>query len=244
MKRRSVLKATAVFTLAMVTALPMAAKELRTKLRRVDGSVGKSRRVRINGERAWEVTLPPDGREEEIASEASGRQREELRDYTQTAQGTVRYSIDVLMPPWDDPDGRLEAKVMFFQLKPRKRRGESFWPYLSVEIPPDYRRAGPKVDFQFDLGPTMIKQSRSPMAPNRWYQLQVTVKWSTASDGYAIVELDDRQIARFDGVTVTDNSIPLVNFGTYRSHLNATDPSKLETVQLFFRRYRVERLSS
>lgn len=233
-------------SVAFVCQLPSIAsgQEIRQKLKRVSISVGAQRRVRVDGEKAWKFTLSPEGREREISHEKSGRQREELRDHSSNARGTVRYSLEFMLPKIDDPDGRLEAKFIFFQLKPRDKRTDSFYPYLSVEIPKNYRSQGPKVDFEFRVGKIHEVRSGKPISLNRWHRLDVIVRWTKQSDGLAEVIVDGRTIARHNGFTGPDIGDPLVNFGIYRSHLDRANLSKLEEVNLFIRRYRVERIAN
>ena len=246
MDRRVFIKAVCLGAVGLAGQFPLfaSAQEIRQKIKRVTNSVGKSRRVRIEGEKAWQFTLTPEGRESEIAAEASGRQREELRDYSSSARGTVIYQLQFMLPRIDDPNGQLEAKFIFFQLKPRDKRGVGFNPYLTVEIPKKYRSQGPKVDFEFQDGKVREVRSGKPVSPNRWHALEVIVKWSAQPDGFADVKLDGRTIARHDGFTGPDIGDPLPNFGIYRSHLNNVDPSRLETINLYVRRYRVERIAN
>ncbi len=246
MDRRVFIKAVCLGAVGLAGQFPLfaSAQEIRQTIKRVSNSVGKSRRVRIEGEKAWHFTLTPKGRESEIAAEASGRQREELRDYSSSARGTVIYKLQFMLPNIDDPNGQLEAKFIFFQLKPRDKRGVGFNPYLTVEIPKNYRSQGPKVDFEFQDGKVREVRSGKPVSPNRWHALEVIVKWSAQRDGFADVKLDGRTIARHDGFTGPDIGDPLPNFGIYRSHLNNVDPSRLETINLYVRRYSVERIAN
>lgn len=120
--------------------------------------------MRIDGERAYEFTLGPDKFE---AGEGS-RQREELRDVVPNARGTVRYRMEFLFPTIDDPDGRLESKFIFFQIKPKDPRTSTgdWFPYLSIQIEPDYRRAGPYTEFEFAVGDRRGTDARRPIKQN------------------------------------------------------------------------------
>ncbi len=212
------------------------AKELRQRLKRVSISVGKSRKVKVSGERAWHFILPPDRREDRTReTSGAGRQREEMRDTIAHAKGTVAYSIEFLMPEIADTDGRLEAKFIFFQIKPDAPRGpnDEYWPYFSIQVDPDYSMW---MDFEFVAGNQIGRPGRASVRQNQWHRLEVVVKWSGGKDGYAQVNFDGRKIGEYRGYTGPDGS-PHVNFGLYRSHLDRANQSKLETLELYVRRY-------
>ena len=222
-------------------ALPAAAKQLRQSMKRAPTSVGKRRNVRIDGEKAYHFTLGP----KKLEPGKGSRQREELRDVVSHARGTVRYRMEFLFPTIDDPDGRLESKFIFFQVKPKDSRTSTgdWFPYISVQMEPDYRRIGPLTEFEFSVGDQRGTPSRRPITQNVWHQLEAVVKWSQGNDGFATVSIDGRQIASFKGKTGPDGE-PLVNFGIYRSHVHRADPAKLETLQFYVRRYATERISA
>jgi hypothetical protein len=239
MKRRIFLSGVTTAIAGSIGALPAAAKQLRQSMKRAPTSVGKRRDVRIDDEHAYEFTLGPDKFEPGKGS----RQREELRDVVSNASGTVRYRIEFLFPTIDDPDGRLESKFIFFQIKPKDTRTSTgdWFPYLTVQIEPDYRRVGPYTDFEFTVGDQRGTASRRPIKQNVWHQLEVVVKWSQGNDGFATVAIDGNRIASFNGKTGPDGE-PLVNFGIYRSYLHRADPAKVETLQFYVRRYASERI--
>ena len=219
------------------------AKELRQRIKRVPISVGRSRKVKIDGEKAWHFILPPDKREDRTREViGAGRQREERRDEISHAKGTVQYSIEFLVPTIEDSDGRLESKFIFFQIKPDGPRGklDERFPYFSIQVDPNYSLF---TDFEFTVGRQIGKQARASVKQNRWHRLDVVVKWSQGKDGFAYVEFDGSRISNYKGYTGPDGR-PLVNFGIYRSHLDRANPDKLETLELFVRRYKAVQLEA
>lgn len=241
MNRRYFLQGMLAGGLALVAAVPAAAKQLRQRLKRVSISVGKTKKVKIDGERAFAFTLGPDKLERGTGS----RQREEMRDTISHAKGTVHYSIEFLFPTIDDPDGRLERQFTFFQIKPKDSRTKTndWFPYVNIQMEPDYRRKGIFTEFEFKVGNQIGRTSHKPIQHNKWYRLDVVVKWTQANDGFATVELDGNRIASFKGKTGPDGE-PLVNFGIYRAFMHRADPAKVETLQFYVRRYTATQIAS
>ncbi|MEM6565709.1 MAG: heparin lyase I family protein, partial [Pseudomonadota bacterium] len=219
------------------------AEVLKTRPRKVDISVGNYKKVRFGNEYGWAFTLKNgDGRETEIKAEANGRQRIELRDAKLKGQGTLRYTMDFMMPALDDPDGRLEAKFIFFQIKPDRIRNVGVIPYVSIRIPKNYRSDGFVVDFDF-TDRNDYRRTNKKVRPGHWHRLEVTVKWVKDASGYAVVKMDGQTLAQHKGYTGPDaGPQAMPQFGVYRSHMNRTNPSKVEDILFYIKNYKVERL--
>lgn len=239
MRRRYLIQSMLASGVACLCSAPSAARDLRQKLVRAPTSVGKTKRVQIDGSRAYAFQLGPD----KFESGGGFRQREELRDLLTLAKGAVRYSIEFLFPEIDDPDGYLERPFIFFQIKPKDpRTSEGDWfPYLSIQLERNYLKDGLYTDFEFEVGDIRSAQSNQPIRQNVWYRLDVVVKWSNGTDGYALVSVDGGRIASFRGRTGPDG-VPLVNFGIYRSYMHLANPEKVETLKFFVRNYVVTQL--
>lgn len=242
MERRGFLKTSVAFAALAFYPVPVAADILRSNLRRVEPSVGSFDRVRFDGEPGFRFTLSnQDGREREIAAEASGRQRIEVRDTVPDGRGTLSYSLEFMVPELNDPDGRLEAKFIFFQVKPDRVRNIGFIPYISIMVPRNYRSEGFHVDFDFPDNVHLITNSR--LRIGAWHKLQVIVRWTDGADGFCDVFVDGRRIARHIGATGPDVSTAAVpSFGIYRSDMDRTNPQRVENLSLYVKNYRVEKI--
>lgn len=244
MNRRKVLFGGSASVMAVLAPMAAAAKVLRTNLKKVESAVGTYKKVKFGSESGYAFFLKnSDGREREIAAEASGRQRIELQDRGMKGRGTLRYSMDFQMPPLNDPDGRLEAKFIFFQVKPDRVRNIGFIPYVSIMVPQRYRSEGFHVDFDFtDRNIHRVTSKR--ISPGAWHRLEITVKWSTDRSGYCDVKVDGQTIASHKGRTGPDVSpAARPTFGVYRSHLNRTDPAKVEDITFYVKNFQVEDLA-
>ena len=242
MFRRSFLARAMAVGTTVLAPLSAAAQVLRSRLVVVSVSVGDHDKVRFDGTPGHRFTLRnSDGREDEIAAEANGRQRIELRDVAQDARGTMRYSMKFMVPEMNDPDGRLEAKFIFFQIKPDHVRNIGFIPYVSIMVPRDYRREGFHVDFDFPDNRHITTNTR--LRIGSWHDIQFVIRWSKAADGFADVIVDGARIARHTGPTGPDGGAAYPNFGIYRSHMNRTDPQKVEDLTVYIKDYVVERLA-
>lgn len=241
-ERRTFLTRAIGFTAIAISPFRAAAKQLRSSLQRVESSVGSFDRVRFDGEPGHRFMLgDEDGREREIAAEANGRQRIELRDTMPDGRGTLSYNLDFMVPPFADPDGRLEAKFIFFQIKPDRVRNIGFIPYVSIMVPRNYRSEGFHIDFDFPNNVHIISNSRLRLGS--WHELQVVVRWSNGIDGFCDVFIDGRRTARHSGATGPDvSSAAIPSFGIYRSHMNRADPQRVEDLTLYVKNYRVEQI--
>lgn len=244
MKKRIFLFGLTALVSAGISPLRATATVLRTRFKKVESAVGSYKKARFDGESGYVFTLKnSDGREREIAAEASGRQRIELQDASMKGQGTMRYSLDFLMPALNDPDGRLEAKFIFFQVKPDRIRNIGFIPYVSIMVPQRYRSEGFHVDFDFSKKNIHVV-TKKRISPGRWHNLDVTVNWTTGSSGFCTVAVDDQVIASHRGPTGPDVSPSArPTFGVYRSHMDKTDPAKVEDITLYVKNVRVERVA-
>jgi hypothetical protein len=241
-ERRTLLTTAITFAAFVVSPLTAAAQVLRSSLQQVESSVGSFDRVQFDGQPGYRFTLRnQDGREREIAAEANGRQRIELRDTVPNGRGTLSYTLEFMVPPFTDPDGRLEEKFIFFQIKPDRVRNIGFIPYVSIMVPRNYRSEGFHVDFDFPNNVHLVTNSR--LRVGAWHELQVIVRWTNGSDGYCDVLVDGRRIARNSGATGPDvSSAAIPSFGIYRSHMDRTDPQRVEDLTLYVKNYRVEQI--